>query len=275
MFEPSRAVRGIFVVFAAWAVFACSAQKGDEEEGEDEAPSAAGVVVTTLPVGQVSPIDDPSKVGTPATFRLLLASTTLAYKSDEVATVLVFDASGQWVNSDRTVTLTLASSSPSDLQTKSEPGRLPATAVVVAEGTPNALFALRGAALGTTTLTMTAEDPAYRALFEFTTALSTPTTVTNDAAPPAANTCAPIKFVFRDASGRDAYFSPTDDTTLTATAAGCALYTDAACTTQTTAVTVPADNFAVEGLFVLSGTGTAFVDFSGGQFTGRANCGAI
>ncbi len=262
-------MRIFLMVFASLAICACDAIK-KEETSDEEQKSSANFIVNTLPQGQESPVENPNKIGVPATFLLLVNSSKLTYKFHETATLLPLDASGQWINTDRDVTVSILTQ---NVQAYIEPTRTDASQFTIPKGTPSFQLSLKSENVGPASFSLSSEDPLFNLFAEFDITVAKPSKAT--ATTPVLNTCSPFQISFTDAEGRPAFFSTEQSEELEISPAGCSVYSDATCTTQVSTISVQSDQSLVTDIWVNSGSSSAFIDIVSENFTGRVSCAGL
>jgi hypothetical protein len=259
-------MRIFLMFFVSMALCACEAIE-KEETPDGQQKSSSNFVVNTLPQGQESPIENPNKIGVPATFLLLVNSSNLTYKFHETATLLPLDVSGQWVNTDRDVTVSILTQ---NVQAYLEPTRSDASQFTIPKGTPSFQLSLKSESVGPASFSISSEDPLLNLFAEFDIVVGKPTKAT--ATTPVLNTCSPFQINFTDADGRPAFFSTEQSEELEISPAGCSIYSDATCTTQVSAISVQSDQSQVTDIWVNSGSSSAFIDVVSESFSGRISC---
>ncbi len=257
------------IVLVSIALCACEEIK-KEETSDEELKSSANFIVTTLPQGQESPIENPNKIGVPATFVLLVNSTKLTYKFHETATLLPLDDSGQWINTDRDVSISVLTQ---NVQAYIEPTRSDASQLTIPKGTPSFQLSLKSESVGPSSFSLSSEDPLLNLFAEFETVLGKPSKAT--ATTPVLNTCSSFQISFTDADGRPAFFSTEQSEELEISPAGCSIYSDSTCSTQVTSIKIQPDQSVASDIWVNSGSTSAFIDMVGESFAGRVSCSGL
>jgi hypothetical protein len=270
--KPLRVL--FFWSLALLSLVSCDKDADEKEEvSEDSSPVESDLVLETFPSDQESPVTNPNKIGSPAWFRLVLpqSSAELRYRDESaLTTVLVFDAAGQWINTDRDVVIEVAPQG-TGIKVLQAATNEPLSSLTISQGSPSAGIKLVGLSPGLTSVRFNSVGLGVSGDVQFRVTVPAPTTATNQVNPlPGPEVCAKTTFLF------DGFFSLTESTVVALSPAGCAFYADAGCVTQVSSLSVAADSNVSQEIWYKS-SGNAFVDMTEGRsgFAARSTCFAI
>ncbi len=248
---------------------ACS-ERAKDAEADLVAKSRSEIVLSSFPSDQPSPVENPAKIGEPAYVKLIVPNENLELRYQEQTDlfgIIVFKDDGQWINTDRDVSISL-SAPTSKLKIVDASNGLEIDQVVINSGTPSVFFKIIGKTPGIGELELSSEFPMFSSRVEFSVIVPKPTSATNARTIlPKIEECAETTYRF------DGYFSLEESASVEVSGSGCAFYSDDQCSQRTTTIQVPADSTNSAQVFYKS-SGQAFVELKEAKtnFAARSSC---